>query len=281
MRPTFDFDAASALSKGRRSYQEDAIISDFARGTETGLVVLADGMGGHAAGDIASKIVVTEVFSELLFQRADTETFERNVRENLHNAAMAANTCLKEHVRAYPETDGMGATLVACAIIGHRLYWISIGDSPLYLFRDGVLEQLNEDHSMAPQIDFMVKSGLMPMEEAARHPDRSTLTSVLFGAEIPKIDCPKEPTLLQDGDIVVVASDGLQFLSNPQIQAELRSNKHLGSDDIVDGLLQRVSVLEDPDQDNVSFCVVKMRDSAITGLSTVADTTRAEIRRVG
>lgn len=281
MTPQFEFDAASALSKGQRAYQEDAIISDFARGADNGLVVLADGMGGHAAGDIASKIVVTEVFSELLFQRADSDTFAQRVQDSLYTAAMAANTCLKEHVRAYPETHGMGATLVAGVVIGDNLHWISIGDSPLYLFRDGTLVQLNEDHSMAPQIDFMVKSGLMPMEEAARHPDRSTLTSVLFGEDIPKIDCPQDPTILKSGDIVIVASDGLQFLSNTQIEAELQRNSHLRSDEIVDLLLHRVTSLDDPDQDNVSFSVVKVHDTANAGCGSAVEKSQVEMRRVG
>ena len=74
MTPVFDVQTASALSKGKRSYQEDAIICDITRSTDVGLVVLADGMGGHAAGDIASKIVVTEVFSELLFRKGEAET---------------------------------------------------------------------------------------------------------------------------------------------------------------------------------------------------------------
>ena len=91
MPAVFEFDAACALSKGQRSYQEDAIITDFSRGAETGIAVLADGMGGHAAGDVASKIVVTEVFSELLFQRENLDHFEGNIGAILNNAAQAAN----------------------------------------------------------------------------------------------------------------------------------------------------------------------------------------------
>ena len=83
MQPEFEFDATTVLNKGQRTYQEDAIIADFARGAEMGLAVLADGMGGHAAGDIASKIVVSEVFSELLFQRCDLQAFERDARHVL------------------------------------------------------------------------------------------------------------------------------------------------------------------------------------------------------
>ena len=67
---------------------------------------------------------------------------------------------------------------------------------------------------MAPQIDFMVTSGLMGREEGARHPDRNTLTSVLSGDRIPRIDCPADPFRLQDSDIIIAASDGLQFLTD-------------------------------------------------------------------
>ena len=280
MQTGFDFDVSCALSKGQRSYQEDAIIADFARGSETGLAVLADGMGGHAAGDVASKIVVTEVFSELVFQRADPAQFEKNIAAILTNAAKSANACLREHVDAFPDTRGMGATLVAPIIIGRNLYWISIGDSPLFLFRKGVLTQLNEDHSMAPQIDFMVKSGLMDQEEGARHPDRNTLTSVLFGETIPKIDCPVEPVQLADGDILIVASDGLQFLSDEQIAAVLLQNRHRSSGQIADLLLAELSALRDPDLDNVSFSIIKMGGTE-TGARLSDTPAKQDIRCVG
>ena len=258
MRPVFEFDAACALSKGCRTYQEDAVIADFARGAETGIAVLADGMGAHAAGDIASKIVVTEVFSKLTFQRSDTQALEANIHNILHRAVMSANSCLKEHMLGFPETRGMGATLVAPVIVGRNLYWISIGDSPLFLFRGGNLTQLNEDHSMAPQIDFMVKSGLMGQEEGARHPDRNILTSVLCGEDVAKIDCPVDPVELQDGDMIIAASDGLQFLSDRQICDLLCENSGGRSAQIADLILSRLEALEDPDLDNVSFSIVKL-----------------------
>lgn len=277
MRPPFDFDAASALSKGQRSYQEDAVIADFSRGAEVGVAVLADGMGGHAAGDVASKIVVTEVFSELMFQRGDLETFQTGVTTYLMDAALAANDCLRDHVGAHPETRGMGATLVATVIIGKNLYWISIGDSPLYLFRDGGLSQLNEDHSLAPQIDFMVKSGLLDAQDALRHPDRNTLTSVLFGEDVPKIDCPQDPLELRPGDILIVASDGLQFLSEDQITTVLNANADAQSSEIADILLEGVHQLNDPELDNVSFSVVKLTDAHQSNAQ--ADVGKAEAMR--
>lgn len=277
----FSFDAATALSKGERDYQEDALISDFAKGSDAGFVVLADGMGGHAAGDVASKIVVTEVYSDLMFLRGDVEAFEAEMKERLFHAAMGANGCLKDHVEAYPETQGMGATLVASVIVGGNLYWISIGDSPLFLFRDGVLKQLNEDHSMAPQIDFMVETGLLAPEEARNHPDRNILTSVLFGAEVPQIDCSGDPVALQNNDILIVASDGLQFLSNKAIETVLRNNARKQSAQIVDELLETVLDLRDPDLDNVSFSVVKVSDSSADAIRSGTRPLPSGIRCVG
>ena len=257
------YDVASGISQGARDYQEDAITSDFPVGAEAGFVVLADGMGGHAAGDVASKIVLTEVFSELKFHFADVSAFEARAPEILRSVANLANDTLREHTRSHPETDGMGATLVVPALVENRLWWISVGDSPLFLFRGGKLSQLNEDHSMAPQIDFMVRSGLMDPQVAANHPDRNCLISVLMGTRIPKIDCPVKPFELKQGDIVVCASDGLQFLTNAQIEKLLGKYRKYRSTEIAERLLDEVHRLDDPDQDNISFTVIKVNDASV------------------
>ena len=256
------YDVASGISQGARDYQEDAITADFPVGAEAGFVVLADGMGGHAAGDVASKIVLTEVYSELKFHFADVEAFEARAPEILRSVADLANETLRQHSRTHPETQGMGATLVVPCLVENRLWWISIGDSPLFLFRGGKLSQLNEDHSMAPQIDFMVKSGLMEPEVGANHPDRNCLISVLMGTRIPKIDCPAKPFELMAGDIVVCASDGLQFLTDAQIEKVLHRYRKSRSTEIAERLLEELTRLGDPDQDNISFTVIKVNDAS-------------------
>ncbi|MFM7335851.1 MAG: PP2C family protein-serine/threonine phosphatase [Tabrizicola sp.] len=257
------YDVASGISQGARDYQEDAITADFPVGAEAGFVVLADGMGGHAAGDVASKIVLTEVYSELKFQYADVEAFERRAPEILRNVAEFANQTLRDHTISHPETEGMGATLVVPALVENRLWWISIGDSPLFLYRNGTLSQLNEDHSMAPQIDFMVQSGLLDAKLAANHPDRNCLVSVLMGSKISKIDCPAEPVTLKAGDIVICSSDGLQFLSNAQIAKVLAKYRKSRSTEIAERLLEEIYRLNDPDQDNISFTVIKVNDASV------------------
>lgn len=253
-----ELDAASALSVGRRDYQEDAVAVDFPTGTKVGFAVVSDGMGGHAAGDVASKIVVTEVFSELKLRTGDAGALESDLPDILRGAVFSANECIRYHAETYPGTQGMGATLVAPIFVEDRLYWVSVGDSPLYLFRGGVLTRLNADHSMVPQIDYLVRSGLMNAADGLAHPDRHCLTSVLAGAPIPQLDCRSVPVQLQAGDIVLAASDGLLFLEDDRIAGHLQRGAHSASAEIGARILEDIAVLDDPDQDNVSLCIIKV-----------------------
>lgn len=252
------FDVASAICQGGRDYQEDAIVTDFPFGADSGVVVLADGMGGHAAGDVASKIVVTEVFSELKFESANFTDFESEIPRFLTESASNANSFVREHVQTHPETRGMGATLVSVVLVENRMYWMSIGDSPLYHYRAGKMKQLNEDHSMAPQIDFMVQQGLLDEKAGKNHPDRNCLTSVILGDRVSKSDCPKTPFELQVGDIVIVSSDGLQYLENQHIQKILHRYRRKKAAEIAGYLLEAIEALADPDQDNCTFSVIKL-----------------------
>jgi serine/threonine protein phosphatase PrpC len=257
------YDVASGISQGARDYQEDAITADFPVGAEAGFVVLADGMGGHAAGDVASKIILTEVYSELKFHYADVEAFETRAPDILRSVAQLANNSLRDHTENHPETEGMGATLVVPALVENRLWWISVGDSPLFLYRNGKLTQLNEDHSMGPQIDFMVQNGLLDADTARNHPDRNCLVSVLMGSDIAKVDCPSTPVELKAGDIVICSSDGLQFLTDAQISRVLAKYRKSRSTEIAERLLQEIHRLNDPDQDNISFTIIKVNDASV------------------
>ena len=271
------FDAASALALGSRAHQEDAVIADFPVGSEIGLVVLSDGMGGHAAGDIASKIVMTEVFCELKFQSGTPATLENGqIPGVLRDALEGANACLAAHIGENPDARGMGATLVAAVFHEDRLNWISVGDSPLYLYRGGVLRQLNEDHSMAPQIDLMADTGLIDSATARDHPDRNALTSVMCGQDIARIDCPQDPFALQDGDVVIAASDGLQFVDDNRIASILAANRAASSAELARIFLEEIARLDDPEQDNTSMAVVRIgleeaRDSLTDALRTAFD----------
>ncbi|MFK7874570.1 MAG: PP2C family serine/threonine-protein phosphatase [Paracoccaceae bacterium] len=252
------YDVASGLSQGGRDYQEDAIITDFPYGMDSGVAVLADGMGGHEAGDVASKIVVTEVFSALKFRSATFAEREAQIPDSFVKATAGANATIRNYVKSNPAARGMGATLVSLVLVENRMFWMSIGDSPLYVLRDGELTQLNQDHSLAPQIDFMVDQGLLTVEAAKNHPDRNCLTSVIMGQRIAKSDCPMAPFSLRLGDVVLLSSDGLQFLGEPRLQKILHKYRRRKSAEIAGHLLEAIADLRDPDQDNVSFSVIKL-----------------------
>ena len=269
MLPTNElmFDASTLINLGRRERQEDAVVSDFSTGEAFGFVVLADGMGGHAAGDVASKIVVTEVFSELKMQSGDPELLEPHISEVLRRAAVSANKCVGMYASQCPAAQGMGATLLAPVLIQDRLYWVSVGDSPLYLFRKGALTRLNENHALMSQIDYLVDNGMMSRDEAVNHPDQNSLTSVLIGQDIAQVDCRTVPFRVMEGDILIVASDGLQFLSEDQIEAVLRFSQKRSAEEIGSALMKEVQRLDDPAQDNVSLCIVKVQGQGVPALA--------------
>lgn len=253
------FDVASALDQGNRDYQEDALVADFSVGDDIGIIVLADGMGGHAAGDVASKIVVTEVYSELKFHCDSFFSDEEGLPSLMGNAVFSANDCLKSHIEDYEDARGMGATVIAAVLAGERLFWTSVGDSPLYHYRSGKMQQLNEDHSMAPQIDLMAETGVIKPEEAATHPDRNCLTSAVCGGKIARIDNKGKAFEMMVGDIIVISSDGLQFLPEDQISKIIGRNRRKPSADIANALLQALKKNDNPEQDNISFSVIKVR----------------------
>ena len=274
------FDVASALAQGGREAQEDALASDFPLGAASGFAVLADGMGGHAAGDVASKIVVTEVFSDLKLRSSGFDPALTDLAAPLRAAALAANDCVAAHVAANPATGGMGATLIALVASADWLSWLSVGDSPLYLWRADKLRQLNEDHSLAPQIDWMVKTGQMDADFGRTHPDRNCLTSVLMGGEIERIDCPETPFRMEPGDVVVMASDGLQTLNDAAIADVLRAHPGARSDVLAEALLDAVQALGDPYQDNVSLTVLQRRPARSARNADTSSTWRSGTARM-
>jgi PPM family protein phosphatase len=268
----YHYDAALGAAIGRRDLQEDAVTRHFPAGSDLGFVVLADGMGGHAAGDVAARIVVQEVSAELARQAEDPAGLERNVGAILRAAVDRANRQVARHVSDRPDRQTMGATLVATLILGNRLYWISVGDSPLYLLRGSRMSRLNQEHSVARRLEGLVLKGMISRREAEADPDRFCLTSALQGGAVPEIDCRDRPIDLADGDILIVASDGILTLDEARIAALVYGNRDRPSAEISDGLLRDIRAMNDPDQDNVTLCMVKigLPDAAVLPAASAA-----------
>lgn len=264
------YDSATAINLGRRGRQEDTVVADFQNGAPYGFAVLADGMGGHAGGDLASKIVVTEVFSELKLRAGDPAAMEAQISKVFKRAVKTANSCLSRYVSHEPAHKGMGATLLAPAIFGQRLYWVSIGDSPLFLFRKGALRRLNANHSMMAHLEKLVRQGRMTPQTARSHPDRACVTSVLAGGKIKAVDCPQRPVKLQVGDIVIAASDGIQTLSVTRLEKLIAQHTAAPAAELSERLMQAVLDAGDPEQDNLSFTVIRMLPAARTSIQRSA-----------
>jgi serine/threonine protein phosphatase PrpC len=229
MSEPFDprYDVATAQSQGSRERQEDAVAVSCPQGAEFGFAVVSDGMGGHAAGDLASRIIVAEIFAELTLRGRASMTAPDELAELLKDSVETANASLQAQIEAYPDQLGMGGTVVATSLVDGGMQWVSVGDSLLYLVRDGMLKRLNDDHSMGPQIDLMAKNGMIDAETARTHPQRNYLTSALTGKDIPELDCPERRLSLEDGDIIVLASDGLQALAEEDLASILDASSHL------------------------------------------------------
>ncbi|MEZ5818027.1 MAG: SpoIIE family protein phosphatase [Hyphomicrobiaceae bacterium] len=255
------FQHASRASQGARPYQEDA--SAVWPGLETAVpsdatalpfgtalvAVLADGMGGHAGGALASSTICTTFVDHFTSREGDGHA-------RLKSSLVAANEAIGDKVDANPQLAGMGATLVGVAIGDAGLSWVSVGDSPMYLYRAGELVQLNEDHSLAPVIDRLVEQGRMTPEEARSDPRRHYLRSAVTGEELELVDAPERPLALAPGDIVVIASDGLHTLAHDQIRSVIESYAANGADTVAEALIRSVAEADEPHQDNTTVVVV-------------------------
>ncbi|MCP5536128.1 MAG: serine/threonine-protein phosphatase [Akkermansiaceae bacterium] len=222
-------------------------------GIGTLLVIMADGMGGENAGDFASRCVV-DTFVDYCGRYARKE----RIPAMLRSAMLAANQALAAAMDENPDLEGMGATLLAAVVTEGSLHWVSVGDSPLYLYRDGELSQINEDHSMMPLLLEQVANGTLNQQDIATHPDRNVLRAAMTGEEIELVDCPLEATLLLPGDIVIVASDGIQTLDQAAIKMRLDRHKNLTAEGITKKLLKAVVREANPKQDNTSINVIRI-----------------------
>jgi len=222
-----------AQHQGARPYQEDSLaVKPLAGGGV--LAVLADGMGGHAGGAVASRIAV------------DTAVAAVEKGASLRAALQAANQAVGEKAADDPALTNMGATFVAVIAEGDEMQWISVGDSPFYLVADGKIERLNADHSMAPQIDAMAARGLLSARQAASHPSRHTLREAVMGHPLTLID--EGGRRLAPGERLLLCSDGVQSLDDAAIA--------VGARGAVGALIDSVLALHEPHQDNVT--VIKL-----------------------
>jgi serine/threonine protein phosphatase PrpC len=245
------------MSKGQRQIQEDVLHLWFSPDAKTGYIVVADGMGGHTSGDVASNLAVQTVDNLIKPLLENPAELEKDIKSKLSSIIEAANDTIYHHSRRDLETLGMGTTLLIALFIEGRLYWASVGDSPLFIMRKNDLTRLNEDHSMAQHIDQMVLEGLLSEEDARNHPDRSALVSVLMGEPIPDMDCTSHPLELEKGDIVIASSDGIQSLSEIELSNTLNKSNQT-TDQKLASITSAIDACKNPYQDNLALCIAEV-----------------------
>lgn len=183
---------------------------------------VADGMGGHAAGEVASQAAITPL-------RAIDDTTYRDpeaATDALADAVREANTLVLSKAAEDPELRGMGTTLTTVMVRGQRLHLAHVGDSRAYLLRDGLLEMLTEDHTL---VNELVKDNRLTLEEAHTHPQRSLITRAIGSEQVVDVDFLADPLELIGGDQILLCSDGLTGPVSESLIAEILSTESDGT----------------------------------------------------
>jgi PPM family protein phosphatase len=219
------------------------------------LAVVADGMGGHQAGDIASRLAVERIVKEL--RHLDGELSDEDARERLMDALLMANEEVYQYAQEHPECSGMGTTIVAALLGETGGVTAHIGDSRLYHFNADGLQLKTEDHSLVHEL---MKSGQITAEEASVHPQRNVLMRAL-GTE-PDVRIDLGQFNWSEGDVVLLCSDGLSNKVDHSVMVEwLKRPVSLQAQ--VDGLVEHA--LDAGGEDNITLVAVRNKPKPVTG----------------
>lgn len=247
-------DIAAVQIDGKRDYQEDAykIITNEVNPTHM-ICLLADGMGGHAAGDVAANLAINS-FEEALSSK------EPPCHEQFMQCLDQSNRALREAVSQNSEYSGMGCTIVALEIYKNTCHWISVGDSPLFHIRSNKIKRINADHSMAAQLDAAAKMGEITEEEARKSPSRNILLSALTGDKISRMDYARTPLYLEQGDWLILASDGVETLTNEELLTILKANADASAKEVLKYIMAQIIKRDKAGQDNATAIVIYVND---------------------
>lgn len=240
-----------------REHNEDC----FVVVPESGLAILADGMGGHLAGEVASAMAIDQVTQYLLKAFRDPPTAGAATDSQLLvDAIKTANSAIHQASMSRPEQAGMGTTIVATVFQGKKLTVAHVGDSRLYRYRGGQLTTVTEDHSMVQEL---LRRGLITPEEARTSVNRNLVTRALGVDPVVEVDVSEQP--VEPGDVYLLCSDGLNdVLTDEEIAARLAS--HPGDlESAARELIQEVNARGGPD--NVSVVLIRTNGEFSRGAS--------------
>jgi serine/threonine protein phosphatase PrpC len=232
----------------RRTVNEDGYCCDVARG----LFAVADGMGGRAAGEVASRTSI-EVLTGF-FATDPTPSPDSSWLDLLSQAVQRCNTVLLENAESRADHEGMGTTMTACLIRGDTVHIAHIGDSRVYLVRGDSIRQLTQDHTLA---NMLLIDGQITESQAQRHPYGKTLIRVLGSAPQAEIDLLTER--MEKEDLLLLCTDGLSRYASDQAILDV-CRLPLAGEDRCKRLVQ--TALEAGGEDNVTVILVEAPSSA-------------------
>jgi protein phosphatase len=252
-----DSGSVSDVGRKRKSNEDNYCVNDQER-----LYVVADGMGGHAAGEVASELATDtiEEFIKLTSSDADI-TWPFGIDENLSltgnrlkTAIRFANRRLLEKIRESAEYEGMATTVVAVLIEKDKANIAHVGDSRVYLIRDKNIQCLTSDHSW---VNEQVMSGLIDSDQARTHPLRNVVTRALGGKEGLEVDM--QELELKDGDLLMLCSDGLTSMVDDAeiLETVLASGPEV--DRVVHALMEAAN--RGGGEDNITAIALSLQDN--------------------
>ena len=234
--------AATDIGRTRKINQDYVFVSESPVGNLPNLFVVADGMGGHNAGDYASSHAVQTLVQEIAGDQGI------NAIRILRHAVEAANSEIIEKAREDRTLYGMGTTMVLCTIVGHYAYVANVGDSRLYFVSDGI-RQVTEDHSLVQE---MVRMGELAPEEARNHPDKNIITRAIGAEE--GVEADFFDVELRPDCIILMCSDGLSNMVEDQRIEEIVSKPGTSLDEKGQALVREAN--QNGGRDNIAVVLI-------------------------
>ncbi len=234
-----------------RKHNED----NFLLAPKLGLFLVADGLGGHAAGEIASQIVV-ERMGEFISQTAErdrTWPMEYDVQlpydgNRLKSAILLTDQAILDDIRQFPERESMGSTVVACLVGEGKVTLVHVGDSRAYVLNENGIRQLTRDHSWVAE---QIESGILTAEEARKHPFRNVITQALGNGG--ELDVAVQEHEVGPLDRILLCSDGLSgMLRDSDIWSIVQGAD--GLEDACQRLIDRAK--QNGGEDNITVVIV-------------------------
>lgn len=251
-----EFDIGSDQIDAAHAYQKNAFmlsqLAATANGKSSALVIMADATSNHAAGNIASNMVVA-TFNKYFQSNSPAKRPDKI----LHDAVLSSNQQIALSVKKTPALSGMGCTMISAYLEGENLWWLSVGASHLYLIRDEELVKQNADPSYGAFLDRMGEQG----EEVNKNSGmaRDMLMSSMTGVKISSIDCPDTPVKVKAGDRIIIASDGLGSIDGDTItQYSICSDT---AKQCVSALLKALADVKRKNQHTTTIIVVDIKET--------------------